>query len=89
MLDYAGERLVIDWHPYVVGRSATVADLVIEDAAVSRRHAVIEHLIDGWVITDLGSTNGIIIDGQVTRHSRLEPGMVLTIGPMTFGVRAF
>lgn len=89
VLDYAGERLVIEWHPYVIGRSPTVADLVIEDAAVSRRHAVIEHLIDGWVITDLGSTNGIIIDGQVVRHSRLEAGMVMAIGPMTFGVRSF
>jgi pSer/pThr/pTyr-binding forkhead associated (FHA) protein len=89
VLDYGGERLVIDWQPYVIGRSPSVADLVIEDSAVSRRHAVIEHLADGWVITDLGSTNGILVDGQVVRHSRLEPGMVMSIGPMTFGVRTF
>lgn len=89
VLDYGGERLVIDWQPYVIGRSSTVSDLVIEDAAVSRRHAAIEHLADGWVITDLGSTNGIVINGEVVRHSRLEPGMVLSVGPMTFGVRNF
>ena len=89
VLDVHGERLVIDWQPYVIGRSSTVADLVIEDAAVSRRHAAIEQLADGWVITDLGSTNGIVVNGERVRHSRLEPGMALSIGPMTFGVRSF
>ncbi len=89
VLDYGGERLVIDWQPYVIGRSSTVADLVIEDSAVSRRHAVVEHLVDGWVITDLGSTNGIIVDGDVVRHARLEPGTVMSIGPVTFAVRTF
>jgi hypothetical protein len=80
------EQLVIDRHPFVIGRSAIMADLVIEDGEVSRRHAVIEHTAKGWVITDLGSTNGIVVDGEVVRHAVLRAGMVMSIGPMAFGI---
>lgn len=86
VLHYDNEQLVIDRHPYVIGRSAIVADLVIEDTEVSRRHAVIERTAEGWVITDLGSTNGIIVDGEVVRRAVLRAGVVMSIGPMAFGV---
>jgi hypothetical protein len=80
------EQLVIDRHPFVIGRSAIMADFVIDDGEVSRRHAVIEHTAKGWVITDLGSTNGIVVDGEVVRHAALRAGMVMSIGPMAFGI---
>lgn len=86
VLDSGRDWLVIDRHPFVIGRSPSLADLVIEDGGVSRRHAVIEHTADGWVITDLGSTNGIIVDGEFVRHAVLRAGVVMSIGPMTFGV---
>lgn len=88
VLYYGEEQLVIDRHPYVIGRSAVLADLVIEDGEVSRRHAVIEHTPDGWMITDLGSTNGMIVNGVVVRHAYLRAGVVMSIGPMAFGVAA-
>jgi len=86
VLHCAGERLVITRDGYVIGRSAAKSDFVIESGEVSREHAVIEHLAGGWVITDLGSTNGIIVDGEVVRHAALHAGVVLSIGPMAFAV---
>jgi hypothetical protein len=86
VLYYGDQALVIDHHPYVIGRSANVADLVIDDGEVSRRHAVLEHTAGGWMITDLGSTNGIIVDGQAVAHAVLRAGVVMSIGPMTFRV---
>lgn len=86
VLYYGDEQLVIAHHPYVIGRSANVADLVIEDGEVSRKHAVIEHTAYGWVITDLGSTNGIIVNGEVVRHAVLHPGSMVSIGPLAFRV---
>jgi hypothetical protein len=86
VLYFGDERLVIDRHPYVIGRSATMADLIIEDSQVSRRHAVIEQTTAGWEITDLGSTNGIVINGEVVRHAVLRAGTVMSIGPMAFCV---
>jgi pSer/pThr/pTyr-binding forkhead associated (FHA) protein len=47
---------------------------------------VIEHTAGGWMITDLGSTNGIIVDGQRVAHAVLRAGVVLSIGPMHFRV---
>ena len=83
-----GDSLVIDYYPYVIGRSRTLADLVIESGAVSRRHAVIEHTSSGWMIRDLGSTNGIIVNGLLARQALLGEGVMLSIGPMTFVVTA-
>src|SRR5262245_52130229 len=42
------------------GRSG--ADVEFEDETVSRLHAVIERLSNGWVLHDLGSTNGTTIN---------------------------
>jgi hypothetical protein len=86
VLYYGDERLVIDHQPYVIGRSASAADLVIEDHEVSRRHAVIEHTPRGWVITDLGSTNGIVVDGETVRHAVLRAGAMMSIGSMAFRI---
>jgi FHA domain len=80
-----GEHVV--WqYPCVIGRSASTADLVVESAAVSRRHAVIELTGSGWIISDLGSTNGIIVNGHVVRHAALRAGVMFSVGPMTFVV---
>ena len=86
VLDADGERFVIDRLPFVVGRSPSACQLVIDDGLVSRRHAAFEHGPEGWAITDLGSTNGIITDGETVRHASLRPGVVMSIGPMTFVV---
>ena len=51
-----------------VGTSAH-NDLVIDsDAAVSRVHAVLEHVGPAWCITDVGSSNGTTVNGE--RHIR-------------------
>jgi diguanylate cyclase (GGDEF)-like protein len=61
---------VIELHdaPVCLGRAPDV-ELQIEDGAVSRRHAQIERGADGYVIRDLGSTNGVWVNGvRVERH---------------------
>jgi len=52
----------------VVGRGDE-ADLQVQDRLVSRKHCRFEPLDRGWMILDLGSHNGTIIDGsRVQRH---------------------
>jgi serine phosphatase RsbU (regulator of sigma subunit) len=70
----------------VVGR-AEECDLVIEDRAVSRRHARLEQAVDGWWIEDLGSRGGTWLNGRaITRRQRLTDGDRLGIGQLVLAV---
>jgi DNA-binding NtrC family response regulator len=61
-------------------------DLVLADPTVSRRHAVVEETPGGWMLRDLGSTNGTFLKGVRVREGYLEPGAVILLGSteMTF-----
>ena len=55
-------------------------DVVVPDPGASRQHARI-HLADGeFVLTDLGSTNGTLVNDRAVREQRLEDGDRITIG---------
>lgn len=47
----------------VVGRDES-ADVVVDNPSVSRRHAEIRLGDEGWVVEDLGSSNGTFLKGQ-------------------------
>jgi hypothetical protein len=38
-------------------------DVVIHSSSVSRRHALVRATVDGWLITDMGSSNGTYVNG--------------------------
>jgi hypothetical protein len=72
-------RLVVERIPAVIGRLAT-SDIVIDDPNVSRRHAELRRDDDGWLLVDLGSTNGSLVNGKLAREHRLSDGDRLTLG---------
>jgi pSer/pThr/pTyr-binding forkhead associated (FHA) protein len=53
---------------------------VLDDPNVSRRHAEVRREEDGWSVHDLGSTNGIKLNGHRSRGGRLSPGDEITLG---------
>lgn len=54
-------------------------DLVLDDSSVSRVHAKILREADGFVIVDLESSTGTLVNGEpITRH-RLTPGDIIQI----------
>ena len=55
-----------------IGRSRE-CDIVLADSNVSRRHAELRPLGDGWSITDLGSTNGVRVNGRDLRPNEPQP----------------
>ena len=64
-----------------LGRGTDV-DLRIDDPSVSRRHAEIRVGVPS-VISDLGSTNGIVVDDQHVRQAQLRDGSVIHLGNTT------
>lgn len=58
--------------------------IVIASPLASRRHAEIRREGDGYVLYDLGSSNGTLVNGQRMQSQRLQPGDVISIGDETF-----
>jgi Protein of unknown function (DUF3662)/FHA domain len=74
-----GKRTVLRGSRAVVGRSRD-CDLVLDDPNVSRHHAELRREGDGWVVADLGSTNGIKVNGHQVESAALQPGDRVTFG---------
>jgi pSer/pThr/pTyr-binding forkhead associated (FHA) protein len=74
-----GKRLVLSGNRVLVGRSRE-CDLMLDDPNVSRQHAEVRREGDGWVIADLGSTNGVKVNGSRVREAALQPGDEITLG---------
>lgn len=63
-------------------------DVVVDDAGASRRHAQLRRVDSGYAITDLGSTNGTLVNGRTIREQvLLEDGDTITIGETDLGFR--
>ncbi len=65
--------------PWTVGRSQE-NDVAINDPNVSRRHARLTRSDNGFIVEDLGSTNGTLLDGAPIDRERIESGDELTFG---------
>jgi hypothetical protein len=74
-----GKRTVLSGSTLVLGRSRE-CDLVIDDPNVSRRHAEVRRDGDGWVVSDLGSTNGVKVNGRRVEEAPLAEGDEITLG---------
>jgi pSer/pThr/pTyr-binding forkhead associated (FHA) protein len=59
-------------------------DIVIDCGSVSVRHAVMERIEGGYQLRDLGSTNGIKIEGKVCEVIPLRHGLSVKIGDVPF-----
>ncbi len=55
-------------------------DLVLSDPTVSRRHAVVEETAGGWILRDLGSTNGTFLKNVRVKEVFLEPRALIRLG---------
>jgi pSer/pThr/pTyr-binding forkhead associated (FHA) protein len=65
-----------------IGRASTT-DIVLRDAKVSRCHARVERTSEGFEVVDLGSVNGVRVNGIAVARALLAPGDVLGIGETT------
>lgn len=74
-----GQRVVLGEYVLSIGRLPECT-ITLNDPNVSRRHAEIRPSGAGYRITDLGSTNGTLVNGRRIHEHQLADGDVLTFG---------
>ena len=75
----AGHSFVLDGET-TIGRGAGCG-VSIDDAHVSKVHARLSPADGGWLVEDLGSTNGTVLDGDlIVGPTPIAPGGRITIG---------
>ena len=66
--------------PVSIGRAKS-SDVILDDASVSRTHAVIRTTMDGqWQIVDRGSANGLCVNRAPKQEAMLRPNDEIAIG---------
>lgn len=85
--ELVGKELLLDQDRILLGRSPE-CDLVLSSNSVSRRHAEIVRDPDGFLIRDLGSANGLRVQGQRVDEIRLRPGVEFAVGDVLIRVES-
>jgi hypothetical protein len=80
LLALEGRRLLVPPTGATIGRSRD-CDIVLEDSGISRRHAEIRPGGGGWTLADLGSTNGVRVNGRTLKGAQpLSAGDQVELG---------
>lgn len=74
-----GRAFALEKERFSIGRLPE-SDVVLSDPGASRRHAEVRREDDRYVLADLGSTNGTLVNESSVRERALEDGDRITIG---------
>jgi len=78
-----GEAYILKGNRIVIGRSDK-ADIVLKDTKASREHAEVTKVGETWVVTDLGSQNGIVVNEKKVTQKELAESDKLIVGQTVF-----
>ncbi len=78
--------ILLDPQGITLGRSAN-CDVILEHSDVSRLHArIYKDPFGRWIVEDLKSHNGILIEGQLITAQAVQPGQKINIRPFTLSL---
>ena len=83
---YEGLVWPLDRASTVIGRGSN-ADLVLNEATISRAHAILGYDGDRVFVQDLGSTNGTLVNGSPEERAYLSDQDELRMGRLQLRVR--
>ena len=81
-----GPNIPLDKPIVLIGRHQE-CDIQIPSRKISRRHCCVAQVYNYLVVRDLGSTNGLRINGARAVEGKLQPGDELTIGNLSYRVQ--
>ena len=82
-----GPPVLLDKAIIFFGRHPDCDVRLVSSPKVSRRHCCIAQVNDRWVVRDLGSMNGVTLNGtRVDGEADLSPGDTLAVGDVAFKV---
>ena len=77
-----GEKKAINKKRFIIGRK--VGDLLLDDAKVSSAHLALEEQNAGFMLIDLDSTNGTLVNGKRVKMALLNFGDEIQVGSTVF-----
>lgn len=80
-----GDRITLTKKVLTVGR-ATDNDIVLRFSNVSSRHCRLVLSEGYWYVQDLGSSNGVRVNGKKTKDHRVDPHATLTIAKNDYAI---
>jgi pSer/pThr/pTyr-binding forkhead associated (FHA) protein len=79
----AGSEVVLEKERVTLGRGTGV-DVIVQDASISHVHAALELTSEGFRLRDLGSTNGVLVNGATVEVADLKHGDRFQLGAVAF-----
>jgi pSer/pThr/pTyr-binding forkhead associated (FHA) protein len=80
-----GPTIILEKPIILMGRHEE-CDVQLNSKKVSRRHCCVAQVNDYLIVRDLGSTNGVRINGQRVLEGRLKAGDELTVGNFRYQI---
>ncbi|MEZ6139893.1 MAG: FHA domain-containing protein [Zavarzinella sp.] len=81
-----GPTIIVNKPILMLGRHSE-CDVQLNSRKISRRHCIIAQLKDHLIVRDLGSTNGVRINGKAVTEGKLVSGDELYIGSFRYQVQ--
>lgn len=82
--DGSSQSIKLEADRYSLGRAGTNSLAYPEDGQLSRQHLALERAHDGWLVVDLGSSNGTSVNGvRIVKPTPLKAGDRITAGRLT------
>jgi hypothetical protein len=79
------KKFILEKPSTVIGRDKG-CDIVLSDRSISRRHCILQLVVRGLFFRDLASSNGVYINGSISREGFLLHGDQFSLGDITFEV---
>src|SRR5580658_741937 len=84
-----GVKIPMDKAIIFIGRHPDCDVVITRSRMISRKHCALVQIEKSFMIRDLGSTNGVKVNGQrVPKEAHFTPGDTVTIGDIDYLVRA-